>query len=169
MNKFRMKNLRSEPPLLGTCFGDVREPSSCRRSLGSPVDGPLEPKWLRSRLGGLPPFRHPTTPGWVLEGSLAGLFGCHETDLEFVSGADFWCQWITGAGPVGLGGVGPGSIPGLKQWRTGPKSSSQIAFRYSVPRPHPRLIGLRCSRLSDASLRAPVPSDHLPRVVGLGG
>jgi len=41
---------------------------------------------------------------WVPEGSLAGLFGCHEMALELVSGADFWCKLMSGAGPVDLGG-----------------------------------------------------------------
>ena len=40
---------------------------------------------------------------WVPEGSLAGVCGCHEMALELVSGADFWCKLMPGAGPVDLG------------------------------------------------------------------
>jgi len=41
---------------------------------------------------------------WVLEGGLAGAFGCHEIALEFVSGADFWCKLMCRASPGYLEG-----------------------------------------------------------------
>ena len=42
--------------------------------------------------------------GCVPEGSLAGVFGCHEMALELVSGADFWCKLMFRASPGDLGG-----------------------------------------------------------------
>ena len=41
---------------------------------------------------------------WVPEGSLAGFFGCRETALELVSGADFWCKLMSRGSPGDLGG-----------------------------------------------------------------
>ena len=41
---------------------------------------------------------------WVPEGSLAGVFGCHEMALELVSGADCWCKLMFRASPGDLGG-----------------------------------------------------------------
>jgi len=38
--------------------------------------------------------------GWLREGSLAGVFGCHEMALELVSGADFWCKLMSRASPA---------------------------------------------------------------------
>ena len=68
-------------------------------------------------------------PGLLLEGSLAGVFGCHETALELVSGADFFVQIDVPGKPRRSRGV-PGSIFGLKPRKTGPKIFCQTAFRY---------------------------------------
>ena len=58
---------------------------------------------------------------------MAGVFGCHETAFERVSGAVFWCSLMSGAGPVDLG---------LRPRKTGPKNVSQTAFRYPGYRRH---------------------------------
>ena len=57
---------------------------------------------------------------WVLEGSLAGFFGCRGTALELVFGADFSRQLMCGAGPGDQGGS-RGSGPAKKPRRTRPK------------------------------------------------
>ena len=40
---------------------------------------------------------------WVPEGSLPGVFVCHEMALELVSGADFWCKLMSLGSPGDLG------------------------------------------------------------------
>ncbi len=41
---------------------------------------------------------------WVFEGSLAGIFWCHEMTLELVCEADFWCSRHCKTSPVVLEG-----------------------------------------------------------------
>ena len=66
---------------------------------------------------------------WVPEGSLAGFFGCRETALELVRGADFSWELMCRGGPGDLGGS-RGSASAENPGKTGPKISSQTAFRY---------------------------------------
>ena len=83
---------------------------------------------------------------WVPEGNLAGFCVRHHLALESVCGADFSWKVMCGAGPGDLGGS-RGSASTENPKKTGPKISSQTAFRYpgqGEGRRHPPfLIGLR--------------------------
>ena len=68
---------------------------------------------------------------WVHEGSLAGFLGYREMALELVCGADFSLKWMCGAGPSDLG-RSRGPVSAENPRKTGPKISSQTAFRYPV-------------------------------------
>ena len=52
--------------------------------------------------------------------------------LALVCGADFLWKLMCGAGPGDLGGS-RGSTSANNHWKSGPKSSSQTAFRYPAP------------------------------------
>ena len=98
--------------------------------------------------------------GWVPEGGLAGFFGYREIALELVRFADFSCILMCGAGPGDLGGS-RGSASAENPRTTGPKISSQTAFRYPArsdklsfavsPGPHRPREGLEV-----APVRAPL-------------
>ena len=67
---------------------------------------------------------------WVLEGSLAGFPSRRERALDLACGADFSCKLMCGAGPDL--GESRGSASAENPGKTGPKISSQTAFRYPV-------------------------------------
>jgi len=67
----------------------------------------------------------------VPEGSLEGFFGCRETALELICGADFSCKLMCRAGPGDPGGS-RGAASAENPRKTGPKISCQTAFRYPV-------------------------------------
>ena len=66
---------------------------------------------------------------WVPEGSVAGFFVRRHLALELVCGADCSCILMCRAGPGDLEGS-RGLISAQNPWKTGPKISSQTAFRH---------------------------------------
>jgi len=85
--------------------------------------------------------------GWVPEGSLAGFFGCRIMAVELVCKADFSCKLICGAGPGDLEGS-RGSISIENPGKTGPKISSQTAFKYPG-------MGVSFSKTADIATKWP--------------
>ena len=69
-------------------------------------------------------IHHVTGPG-VLEGSLAGCFVRRFLALELISGDDFSCKLMCGAGPGDLGGS-RGSASAENPGKTGPIISSKL-------------------------------------------
>ena len=81
-------------------------------------------------------------PNRVPEGSVAGVSVRYHLVLELVCGSDFSCKLMCRAGPRRSRGV-PGSISTENPGKTGPKISSQTAFRYPAKNQHRRLnLGL---------------------------
>ena len=93
-----------------------------------------------------------SSPLWIPEGSLAGLFVRHHLALELVCGAVFLWKLVCRAGPGDLGGSW-GSVSAENPGKTGPEISSQIAFRYPVIGKEMRKTGqIKSRRAASAAL-----------------
>jgi len=82
---------------------------------------------------------------WVPEGSLAGFDGWRKMALEWVSGADFSCTLMCGAGPGDLGGS-RGSVSAQNPGKPGRKSPARLPLgsqstTYPPPEPLFRVVG----------------------------